>query len=104
MSVVESTSVPALLRRHWLVLTLVLLYLLRWVQYVVEAAAYRAGPPPGGAGDALGWLLLGQFYLAIALVVVLLACAGWRRAHWRFYLMLAGVVALPFGLLAVLEN
>jgi|GEM_PF-5180032 len=91
-----AASLFPVLRRHWLVLSLVLLYLLRWAQYVAEAAAYRARPAPGGAGDALGWLLLGQLYLAIALVVVLLACAGWRRAHWRFYLGLVGVVVLPF--------
>jgi hypothetical protein len=88
-----AAAVLLALRRHWLVLSLVLLYLLRWAQYAVEAAAYRARPAPG---DALGWLLLGQFYLAIALVVGLLAGAGWRRAHWRFYLALAGVVVLPF--------
>jgi hypothetical protein len=99
-----AASVLLALRRHWLVLSLVLLYLLRWAQYVVEAAAYRARPAPGGAGDALGWLLLGQFYLAIALVVGLLACAGWRRAHWRFYLVLAGVVALPFVVQWLLET
>ena len=94
----------AYLRRHWLVLLPVLLYLLRWAQYMAEAAAYRARPTPGGAGDALNWLLLGQLFFAGALGLVLLACAWWRRAQWRFYLGLAGLVALPFALLLLLER
>ncbi len=87
------------LRRHWLALALVLLYLLRWAQYVAEAAAYRAQPAPGGMGDALGWLLMGQLFFAGALGLGLLGSAWWRREHWRFYLGLTGVVALPFLLL-----
>jgi hypothetical protein len=83
-------------RRHWLALAAVLLYLLRWAQYAAEAASYRAHPTPGGAGDALNWLLLGQLFFAGALGLALLASAWWRRAQWRFYLGLAGVVALPF--------
>jgi hypothetical protein len=35
-------------RRHWLAPAVVLLYLLRWAQYVGEAAAYRALPTSGG--------------------------------------------------------
>ena len=92
------------LRRHWLALALVLLYLLRWAQYVAEAAAYRAQPAPGGSGDALGWLLLGQLFFAGALGLGLLGSAWWHREHWRFYLGLGGVVALPFLLLGLLEN
>lgn len=92
------------LRRHWLTLALVGLYLLRWAQYVVEAAAYRAQPAPGGAGDALNWLLLGQLFFAGALGLGLLSRACWHREQWRFYLGLAGVVALPFLLLWLLEN
>lgn len=92
------------LRRHWLALALVLLYLLRWAQYVAEAAAYRARPAPGGAGDALGWLLLGQLFFAGALGLGLLGSAWWHREQRRFYLGLAGVVALPFLLLWLLES
>lgn len=86
-------------RRHWLVLLAVLLYLLRWAQYVAEAAAYRAQPAPGGAGDALNWLLLGQLFFAGALGLALLASTWQHRARWRFYLGVAGVVALPFAVL-----
>ncbi|GAB3637374.1 hypothetical protein GCM10027422_29640 [Hymenobacter arcticus] len=90
--------------RHWLALAAVLLYLLRWAQYVAEAAAYRAQPAPGGAGDALNWLLLGQLFLAGALGLALLAAAWWHRAQWRLYLGLAGVVALPFAVLLFINN
>ncbi|WP_460583099.1 hypothetical protein [Hymenobacter arcticus] len=43
---------------HWLTLATYALYLGRWAQYAWEAATYRAQPTPGGAGDALNWLLL----------------------------------------------
>ncbi|WP_223649418.1 hypothetical protein [Hymenobacter psoromatis] len=92
------------LRRHWLALAVVLLYLLRWAQYVAEAAAYRAQPAPGGLGDGLGWLLMGQLFFAGALALGLLGSAWWHREHGRFYLGLTGVVALPFLLLWLLEN
>jgi hypothetical protein len=91
-------------RRHWLAPAVVLLYLLRWAQYVGEAAAYRALPTSGGAGDALNWLLLGQLCCAGPLGLALLASAWWHRAQWRFYLGLVGVVALPFAVLVLLDK
>jgi hypothetical protein len=100
----SSSTWLAYARRHWLALAAVLLYLLRWAQYIVEAADYRAQPAPSGAGDALNWLLLGQLCFAGALGLALLASAWGRRAQWRFYLGLVGVVALPFAVLVLLDK
>jgi hypothetical protein len=84
------------LRAHWLALALYALYLLRWAQYVQEALAYRTQPESGGAGDALGWLLLGQLWFAGLFGLGLLANALWRRHGRRFYLGLTGLVILPW--------
>ena len=91
------------LRAHWLALALYALYLLRWAQYVQEALAYRAQPEPGGAGDALGWLLLGQLWFAGLFGAGLLANAWWRPRGRRFYLGLLALVLLPWLLQLIVE-
>jgi hypothetical protein len=56
-------------------------------------------PEPGGAGDALSWLLLGQLYFAGLLGALLPGNALLRRPHRAFYVVVPGLVALPFILL-----
>ena len=92
------------LRAHWLALVAYTAYAGRWVQYLVEAQAYRAHPAPGGAGDALNWLLLGQLGFAGLLVVVLLANAIGRKRSRLFYLVMSGLALLPFLLHYLLEG
>jgi hypothetical protein len=91
-------------RVHWLALAIYFLYAGRWVQYIVEARAYHAEPSPGGAGDALNWLLLGQLIVALLFAIVLLANAVWRKQGRRFYLVLSGLVLLPFLLQYLIEG
>jgi hypothetical protein len=91
-------------RTHWLALAVYVLYGGRWVQYIREARAYHAQPEPGGAGDALNWLLLGQVEFAVLFIVVLLANAAWRKQGRRFYLVLSGLVLLPFLLRFFIEG
>ena len=91
-------------RTHWLALAIYTLYAGRWVQYLVEARAYHAQPTPGGAGDALNWLLLGQLIFALLFAIVLLANAIWRKQGRGFYLVLSGLVVLPFLLQYLIEG
>ena len=83
------------LRNHWLALAAYAAYAGRWMQYVLEARAYHAQPEPGGTGDSLNWLL-GQVEIAILFVIVLLANAAWRKQGRRFYLVMSGLVLVPF--------
>ena len=92
------------LRAHWLALAVYVLYTGRWVQYLMEARAYRAQPTPGGAGDALNWLLLGQLGFALLFTIVLLANAIWRKQGRRFYVVLSCLVILPFLLQYLIEG
>ena len=91
-------------RAHWLALVIYGLYAGRWVQYVVEARAYHAQPAPSGAGDALNWLLLGQLAFAMLFTILLLANAIWRKQGRRFYVVLSGLVLLPFLLQYFIEG
>ncbi len=93
-----------LLRAHWLALTVYALYAGRWVQYVVEARAYHAQPAPGGEGDALNWLLLGQLGVALLFAASLLASAIWRKQGRGFYLLMSALVLLPFLLQYLIEG
>ncbi|MBO2007608.1 hypothetical protein [Hymenobacter negativus] len=92
------------LRAHWLALAAYALYAGRWVQYIGEARAYRAQPTPGGAGDALGWLLLGQLGFALLLAIALLGNAIWRKQGRLFYVVLTCLVLLPFVLQYLIEG
>jgi hypothetical protein len=92
------------LRAHWLALAVYALYAGRWAQYIVEAQAYHAQPAPGGAGDALNWLLLGQLGFALLFTVVLLTNAIWRKQGRWFYVALSGLVLLPFLLQYLIEG
>jgi hypothetical protein len=91
-------------RTHWLALATFVLYAGRWVQYIVEARAYHAQPAPDGAGDALNWLLLGQLGFALLFAAVLLANAIWRKQGRGFYLVMSGLVLLPFLLQYLIEG
>lgn len=91
-------------RAHWLVLTIYALYAGRWVQYIAEARAYHAQPAPGGAGDALNWLLLGQLGFALLFAAVLLANAIWRKQGRWFYVVMSGLMLLPFLLQYLIEG
>lgn len=91
-------------RAHWLALATYALYAGRWVQYIMEARAYHAQPAPGGAGDALNWLLLGQLGFALLFAAGLLANAIWRKQGRWFYLVMSGLVLLPFLLQYLIEG
>ncbi|MDO7844736.1 hypothetical protein Q5H92_00085 [Hymenobacter sp. M29] len=91
-------------RAHWLALAIYAIYTGRWVQYIVEARAYHAQPAPGGAGDALNWLLLGQLGFALLFAAVLLANAIWRKPGRWFYVVMSGLVLLPFLLQYFIEG
>ena len=91
-------------RAHWLALAIYALYAGRWVQYIAEARAYHAQPAPSGAGDALGWLLLGQLGFALLFAIVLLANAIWRRQGRLFYVVLTILVLGPFLLQYLIEG
>ncbi|GAA4023201.1 hypothetical protein GCM10022409_03780 [Hymenobacter glaciei] len=91
------------LRAHWLALAIYVLYAGRWVQYLLEVRAYRT-QPPGGAGDMLNWLLLGQVAFAVVFTLILLANAIFRKPNRRFYVLMSALVLLPFMLLALING
>ena len=91
-------------RAHWLALITYALYAGRWVQYIIEARAYHAQPEPGGAGDALNWLLLSQLGFALLFATVLLGRAIWWKQGRLFYVVLSGLVLLPFLLQYLMEG
>lgn len=103
----EAASEPpkrSVWRAHWLALAIFAIYTGRWVQYIIEARAYHAQPTPDGAGDALNWLLLGQLGFALLFVIVLMTNAIWRKPGRWFYVMMSGLVLLPFLLQYLIEG